>query len=132
MIIQGSISYMAIPGLISNKSDEGILNSTWKIIISETGLSRKEIIEYDRRREHVEARQIICYILNRHTDMTLQKIGIQISRDHSSVIHSVNVIKNITSYDHVYATKIKRLETLILLNSGDTVNNNNIKLKENE
>jgi chromosomal replication initiator protein len=58
-------------------------------------LSTEELRSSSRTRPLVEARQIAMYLCRELTDLSLPKIGEQFGgRDHSTVVHAMNKIKN--------------------------------------
>ncbi len=58
--------------------------------------------ERTRRREVCEARQVACYLLRRDTDFTLRRIGCLLGIDHSSVVHSIQVVKELLAIDRQF------------------------------
>jgi len=58
---------------------------------------------FDRHKELVKVRQVICYILNKHTSLTHRQISYIISPDdqlfnHSSITHGIGVIEDKISF----------------------------------
>jgi chromosomal replication initiator protein len=67
-----------------------------QIIIQEvckySGMEFAEVLTKCRKREYVEPRQLICYLLRQLTPLSTGQIGILLRRDHSTVIAgSVNI-----------------------------------------
>lgn len=59
-------------------------------------ISRDRILLRSRRRELVTARQMACLLMMQLIPkITLNRIGYNFSQDHTTVIHSVNTIRNI-------------------------------------
>jgi len=52
------------------------------------GYSMDEITSSGRTRRLVFARQAICYWAARRSNLSLERIGVRLSRDHSTVLHS--------------------------------------------
>jgi chromosomal replication initiator protein len=52
-----------------------------------------------RQRKVVFPRQVIMYFLTEYTDMTYREIGLIFNRDHTTVIHSKDEIKNLMTVD---------------------------------
>ena len=63
-----------------------------------------------RRRDLVEARHIYCKIAKKHTSFSLQKIGREIKRDHTSVLHSIKRADEFLSVDVDFSNKYHNLE----------------------
>jgi hypothetical protein len=78
-----------------------------KLVESETGA---KINVRSRRRELVEARHIYCLILKKHSRYTLDAIGKEIDRDHTSVLHSLRRAKEFLQYDQDFKDKFYNLE----------------------
>jgi len=75
------------------------------------GVSIEEIKGTSRKREIVKARQIAMYLAKEHTDETLERIGLEVAnKDHSTVIHSINVVNNSISCEDDYL--FPHIETL--------------------
>jgi chromosomal replication initiation ATPase DnaA len=70
-----------------------------KIIADETGYSPFERVKY-RKREYVEARQILLTLLCNRNGKTLNEIGLIVQKDHATVIHAQKAIS-----DRLYTEK---------------------------
>ena len=57
-------------------------------------VSRKDILSTSRARDFVFARQLYCYAARQLTGYSLKAVGKKINRDHTTVIHSVNEVKD--------------------------------------
>jgi chromosomal replication initiator protein len=64
-----------------------------------------------RKREVLELRQIFIWILRHKTSLSLQKIG-QLcgGRDHSTMIHSVETVDNLMTFDKSFARKVEAVK----------------------
>jgi hypothetical protein len=61
--------------------------------------------------ELVNARHIICWLMAKHTAMSLKKIGHLLGhRDHSTVINGRNKVNDLKSYDTEYSRKLSIIE----------------------
>lgn len=60
-----------------------------------------------RKRYVLEPRQVACYLIRQNTELSLMKIGKILGIDHSSVIHSVDVVRELRKYDKVFAERWK-------------------------
>lgn len=56
---------------------------------------RKDLIQSkSRKREIVQARQVIMYFMKKHTELSLSQIGVQVgNRTHATVVHACNTVK---------------------------------------
>jgi chromosomal replication initiation ATPase DnaA len=72
-----------------------------KIVSEVTGLNWNVIASKKRDRELVEARQLYCVFAKKFLNISLKEIAKNIARDdHSTVIHSINTIKDLLETDH--------------------------------
>jgi len=68
-----------------------------------------------RKREYVYARQIGMYLMSKHTNFTLSRIGIEFgNKDHATVLHSKRTISDLMDSSKKIKEEIKSLENLIL------------------
>lgn len=63
-----------------------------------------------RKRHLVEARYIFCLLCRKHTIYTLDQIGIEINRDHSTIVHSEKMAKEFLQVDPEFKQKFNNLE----------------------
>lgn len=94
-----SISYWIVPGLLRRGSVEAAAQIVRRV---EQFAGVENLRERTRRREVCEARQVACFILRRDTDFSLERIGRLLGIDHSSVVHSIQVVKNLLDCDHQF------------------------------
>jgi len=87
------------------------LKSIEKIIIECTGIPRDAIYMKTRKREIVEARQLICYFGKERNLWTLAKIGEFIGRDHATVLYSHRNILNLIKTNYKIRTLVKDIES---------------------
>lgn len=71
------------------------------------------IKERTRKREFAEARFFYYYLSRMYTRKSLLEIGRFVGFHHASVVHGVNVIKNLTTYDKGIVFKLRSLEMKI-------------------
>jgi hypothetical protein len=72
-----------------------------------------------RRRDLVEGRHLFCYILRKHTKLSLATIAKEIDRDHTSVLHSIRRAKEFLLYDQDFRDKFYNLEDKFSQLSGN-------------
>jgi chromosomal replication initiator protein len=81
-----------LPNALEHRVTSGLVIS---ITADYFSLSTDELKSSSRTRPLVEARQIAMYLCRELTDLSLPKIGEQFGgRDHSTVVHATNKIKN--------------------------------------
>lgn len=85
------------------------------------GVSVSDLLSKTRKRQIVEARVIVSYILYKEWDnlISFEAIGELLSRDHSSITHYLNVVA------HVPEVNLKIKKTINLLNKATDINGNN-------
>lgn len=81
-----------------NISNEEILN----IISEECRIDVEGILGRSRRRDLVYGRHMFCSILKQYFGYSLKKIGSIVDRDHTTVINSIDVFRDIYVQDLDY------------------------------
>lgn len=66
-----------------------------RIVCEATGIPQKDVFSKSRKAEIVEARHLLCYLLNK--DLTTMDVGKVMGLDHSTVVHAVKKIKDLLS-----------------------------------
>jgi chromosomal replication initiator protein len=85
-----------------------------KIISDFYGIEEKFIYEKTRKKEVVKPRQIIMYILREDFDTSYPSIGEKLGgRDHTTVMHSCEKIKNDILTDNNLATEIQQIRAML-------------------
>jgi chromosomal replication initiator protein len=80
------------------------------IVGQDYGLTKEQIISRSRKRECVESRHLIAYILKRKTRFSLAKIGEMVGgKDHTTIIHSVRTFENIFGTDSVFRDRCENV-----------------------
>ena len=68
-----------------------------------------------RKREIVQARQITMYLIKKHTELSLSQIGVQVgNRNHATVLHSVNTVKDLLDIDKGFRSDMSEIERLLV------------------
>ncbi len=114
----GDISYMALVGMKYKEGLEKYKADRSSFIIETVcawfGLTDREITRKCRERKYVFPRQMAMYLLKHYTNMSLRDIGIRLGGlDHTSVIHSCQLIKNLMFSDESIRNTIQALENKI-------------------
>lgn len=88
-----------------------------QVVLSHFKLTARDVQIISRKEEVVLARQLIMYFGKMYTDKTLTDIGRfmrpQKPMDHTTVIHSIKVIKDYLETEHKYSAVINDLHDLI-------------------
>lgn len=83
-----------------------------------SGIMPHDILSKTRKREVVIARQLFCYLTMTYYNYTLVQVGRFLSRDHSTVIHSVNAYTDYLQMKYKMETAIYE-DAKKLLSIGD-------------
>jgi chromosomal replication initiator protein len=117
------LNYMTIPGVpkTTNRDRTRHINVYMPEIIISTGckyfdISLETLQGACRKREIVMPRQVIMYMLVKYTDMTYLNIGSIFCKDHTTVIHSKNTIKDLLCVDDVIRGYVDELKKQIEAN----------------
>jgi chromosomal replication initiator protein len=72
------------------------------------GVTMNDLYSKTRKREVVMARQLSMYLIRKYTAYSLVQIGDYFGgRDHSTVIHSIDIIEGLPPHDTQYLDKLK-------------------------
>ncbi|MDO5522691.1 MAG: chromosomal replication initiator protein DnaA [Bacteroidia bacterium] len=77
-------------------------------------VKRDLIQSASRKREIVQARQVTMFFIKKHTEFSLSQIGVQVgNRNHATVLHACNTIKDLTEVDKNFRSDIEEIERLL-------------------
>jgi chromosomal replication initiator protein len=111
------MSYWTMPGLISTQVAvmEDRRRKITEGVLLHLGLSLQDVVRRCRVRRFVFARQVIFYLLRKHTVMTLRDIGRMVGGvDHTTVIHSIQTIEDVMSVQPEVRRLVVEIELLIV------------------
>ena len=74
-----------------------------------TGIKREHILGRRRLRRYADARQMAMQIVRQSTKLNLTDIGRLFDRDHSTVIHAINSVKNLISISGDYRDEFNHI-----------------------
>ena len=77
-------------------------------------LNTDAIFSQSRLRDIADARQIIMYLTNKHTSLSLPAIGRKLNRKHATVHHGISSIKDRLPYSKELAQAISSIESELL------------------
>jgi hypothetical protein len=112
------MNYMAIPGIKLDPTDRKIDKGIQVAIITDVvcdhfKLPFREIQARTRKREIVVPRQMLMWLIKKYTNWTWKAIGDHFQQDHSTVIHSFQVVNDLCDTDPSYLVLRQRLEQKI-------------------
>lgn len=82
------------------------------------GLSREALASKSRKQEYVHARNAVFFLARKHTELSLQEIGRQFNRSHSTVIKGITSLEREMSRDSHSGRQLAGTISLIERNSG--------------
>ena len=75
------------------------------------GVSQQSVFSKSRKRSYVQVRQVSMYLAQKYTKMPASRIGQLIgNRDHSTVIHSCNIIEQRLKVDKAFHAELSSIE----------------------
>lgn len=81
---------MSLNGNMKNlQKTGGYMSKVVALAFKKTGISIYDIRSKTRKKEVVHARYIICWLAYRYSNLSLNRIGKIIGKDHSTVLHAV-------------------------------------------
>jgi chromosomal replication initiator protein len=101
------MNYWSAVGIINNEDGVEMTPRIIQAVEKALGYSREQLSSRNRKRPLVEARQIFCYLMRKHTKLSLEEISSYILRDHATVIHSCKVAGNLITYDTTFGIKYR-------------------------
>jgi chromosomal replication initiator protein len=82
----------------------------FEIVGRDYGLTKEQIISRSRKRECVESRHLIAYIIKRKTRFSLSKIGEMVGgKDHTTIIHSIRTFEDLFGTDSVFRERCENV-----------------------
>lgn len=112
-----SLSFNDVKELMKNSAKPKKMisvNELIKIISDFFNIEEKSIVDKTRRKEVVRPRQIIMYILREDFNISYPTIGDKLGgRDHTTVIHSCEKIKNDLKIDNTLSQQINQIRSMI-------------------
>jgi len=94
-------------------NDNEVFEVIYKVLEMDTSITKQEIQGKSRSKRIREARQLFQYLCKHFTGCTLQQIGTETNKNHATVLHSINLIKDIMSYNKKLIVKVVGLKAEI-------------------
>ena len=118
------ISPYAIPGIKKLPASSVLIGRIFKrnsmpfvmeIVIELYEVREKDIKSPWRKREIVWARQVFCYLCYKYLKCSLKDIGEFVGgRDHTTVIHSNQVVLNLMDSDPAVREEVEQIESEVI------------------
>lgn len=120
-----SLTYWSAPGMKSVRTfftsaqilkiEGKAFNMIMRIVCKERKLDPQDLVGTSRKRDIAEGRHLVFYLLKQHTVLTLKQIGFPMGgRDHSTVIHACDSIKNRLDTEPLFRDLVERIESKIV------------------
>ena len=111
--MENKLSYWAAPSSYlepttkqdQKEKEEDIINKICLVY----GVTLDELKGTSRKRDFVVPRQVIFYIFRSVLKYSLHDCGNLINRDHSTVVYSVNLVKDYMKYDNEFRVQVNKL-----------------------
>jgi chromosomal replication initiation ATPase DnaA len=81
-----------------------------QLVCREFNITMRDLIAFTRKPSHSLPRQVAYYLSKEKTLLSLPGIGRKFDRDHSTIHHGVNIIRERVAVDPVLAAAIRRIE----------------------
>lgn len=108
------IKYTAIPGLKYRSSNSLDAEGVILTICNFMRISREQLTARCRVRKFVYSRQLVTYFILQYCNVTLKEAGIMMGGlDHTTAIHSRNVIRDLIFSDPRVQQDVMKLTTLL-------------------
>jgi chromosomal replication initiation ATPase DnaA len=98
--------------MIISPYDRHVIETTLQRIETETGFEADDLRSRKRNSELIIARFITVFVIKKHTRLTLKCIGREFGRDHSSILHALDEVKNWLSCPQRYISEVIQLERI--------------------
>lgn len=94
-----------------NMTIDTIIDSVCKYF----NLDRNSVSKKSRKREYVQARQIMMYLSKKYLNVSLAQIGMQIAgKDHSTVVYSCKKVTDLMGVDKSFKAEIEEIEKTLV------------------
>ncbi len=106
-----------ISQFIGQVNKEVTIDNIKKMVADHFRLPLDKLHAKTRKREVVVARQLSMYLAKNHTNNSLKSIGQNFgNRDHSTVIYSLQAVKDMMDTDLIFKDTVAELEKKVLMN----------------
>jgi chromosomal replication initiator protein len=107
-----------IKNYVKSVSREVSVEYIQKTVCEFVGINADLLKQNTRKREVVNARQISMYLAKKYTKNSLKEIGRHFgNKDHSTVIHSIQVVDNLLEVDKKFREDLEELKKRINLSN---------------
>lgn len=100
--------------VFKNNKDKHVFTQAVRWISKLTQTNTNFVTSKSRVRDVVLARHALAYYMKKHTEFSLVYIGSMMSKDHATIIHSVNQIKDIAPFDLYIGTVKESIDAKVM------------------
>jgi chromosomal replication initiator protein len=101
---------------VKTSSKEITIETIQRMVCDYFDVSYDKLLQKTRKREVVQARQITMYLAKAFTKNSLKTIGEHFGgRDHTTVIHSCQTVKDLMDTDHLFRENVLELQQKVQL-----------------
>lgn len=97
-----------------------------EVVFKYYNLSLNPSYNKTRKREYVDARMFVFYIVRNKLKLSLAVTGLLFEKDHATVLHAFKTMNNLLSYDNHYVNELAVIEELLITLSMEKIANNKI------
>jgi len=96
--MSGSLSYWLMPQIPAKKKDNNLILES---VSRAFKVNKDDIISKSRKREFVDARRMLCFILHKKAQRTSQEVSefINCNKDHATVLYHCRMAQNLIETD---------------------------------
>lgn len=105
-----------MPRFVEVKEKESIsLEKIMDTVCEHYNVSQDDILSRNRKQKIALVRQVAMYIASEHTTLSNVQIGINLgNRNHATVIHAINQVKNLLDVDEKVRVDVSAIEDMLL------------------
>lgn len=81
-----------------------------ELVLTQFEITSQQLYSRSHKKDYVDARRALAYLLRKKTDLSLQQIGARFNRHHSSILYHVNRAHDLIDVDYEFREKIKSIE----------------------
>jgi chromosomal replication initiator protein len=109
---------MAIPGINKHFRTQSVAQFDPEIVINSIceyfSVSLEQLTDASRTRKNVYRRQLAMYFLYKYSDLTYKQIASRLNRDHTTVVYSKDLIKDLIDVDDNIKTEVAIIKDMII------------------
>lgn len=117
MVMEKETSYMALPGVAHlfkfGRHDVHTADLIEQLCCAYFKVKMQDVRSKSRKSILVRCRHIMFLLIKRHTKLPLTEIGARFGRDHTTVLHGINIANTHIMAEEDFRNDINKIEKLI-------------------